>query len=246
MRRLRDVFYINANFDQGHYMYYGMEFKEFILHCPVEIDNILVTDSRCYVVKGYNNHWNLEVTEGKNEIIELSHEDLYGMGNFYWLDYKDETALNACTPQEQAEVLYMSHFGKPLTTPFVERLQNNFVYQAHDDGWFCKLCCKDMTVMKDIMANKIAEHFATNKRMKINPMDEENKQILLDMTINGLLVDLSDIYVGTRGYRCVNIYAIGKFEDMDAMYNNLDKHKARASKQGYLEYSNKKWKIVFI
>jgi hypothetical protein len=42
------------------------------------------------------------------------------------------------------EILYLPHFGKSLITPFFNRINNNFVYLAHDDGWFCKLYCNDI------------------------------------------------------------------------------------------------------
>ena len=34
MRKMRDVFYINANFEEQSFIYYGMEFQEFISIAP--------------------------------------------------------------------------------------------------------------------------------------------------------------------------------------------------------------------
>ena len=39
------------------------------------------------------------------------------------------------------------------------------------------------------------------------------------------------------------IYTIGKFTDMDEIYNDLEKHKKRAIKTGALEHSDKKWTL---
>jgi hypothetical protein len=218
-----------------------MEFKEFIKHNPIKIENILVTEGN-YIANNFNRNWFLETANGKNDILELSKEDIYGLGNFHWLDYNNEVDLNSCTPEEKAEVLYLSHFGKPLNSPFFSGINNDFVYLAHDDGWFCKLYCKDMLVFKDIIANKIIESFSTNNRRKIYPMSEDIKKEILELTKKGLLIDFSNIY---RDNKCIslNYYTIGNYEDMDKMYNNLERNKYRSDVKGTIEHKNKSWKI---
>lgn len=242
MRKIRDVFYISANFDDNYFVYYGMEFNEFIRHCPIDIENILITDG-INLTNNFSYHWFLETANGKEEILELSKEDIYGLGNFHWLDYYKEENLNNCSPEEKAEVLYLSHFCKPLKSPFVNKLQNNFCYLAHDDGWFCKLYCKDMLVFRDIISNKIVESFTTNKRRKIYPMSDEIKNILYELTKQGLLIDFSNIYKGDN-FICLNFYVIGHYMDMDEMYNNLEKNKSRASMKGTIKHSKKTWQIT--
>lgn len=243
MRRLRDVFYISANFEEHYYMYYGMEFKEFIKYCPVEIQNLLITDGK-FIGKNYNESFGLETANGKEDIAELCAEDIYGLGNFHWINYCDESALNNCTPQEKAEILYLSHFGIPLESPFFKKINNQFVYLSHDDGWFCKLYCEDMTIFSKIIANKIIESFSTNKRRKIFPMDEVLINQLFELTKEGLLIDFSTIYK-TNNSIGLNVYAIGHYSDMDEMYNNLERNKYKAKIQATLEHRNKKWNIDF-
>ncbi|MDF2941381.1 MAG: hypothetical protein K0S01_239 [Herbinix sp.] len=241
MRRLRDVFYINANFNENYIIYYGMEFREFIKYNPISIDNIMVTDG-CYVTDNFNYNWFFETANGKEDILTLSEEDIYGLGNFHWIDYNNEIDLNACSPEERSEVLYLSHFCKPLKSPFFNRINNIYFYLAYDDGWFCKLYCKEMTAFKDIIANKIIDSFSTNKRRKIYPMKEEIKDELLELTKKGLLIDFSNIY---RDNQCIslNYYTIGNYTDMDEMYNNLERNKCKADIKGAIEHKNKTWKI---
>ena len=86
MRRLRDVFYINANLEEQYFIYYGMEFHEFIQYCPVNLENLLITDGQ-YIANGFNDHWFFETAVGKEGILELAREDIYGLGNFHWIDY---------------------------------------------------------------------------------------------------------------------------------------------------------------
>ena len=241
MRQIRDVFYINANNNENFCIHYGMEFKEFIKYCPTSIENILVTDGD-YITNNFNYNWFLETANGENEILELSKEDIYGLGDFHWIDYNNEESLNSCTPEEKAEILYLSHFGEPLKSPFFNRINNNFVYLAHDDGWFCKLYCKDMLVFKDIIANKIIDSFSTNKRRKIYPMEEEIKNEIFQLINKGLLIDFSNIYKYERSIS-VDYYVIGNYTDMDDMYNNLERNKHKVKIKGTIEHKNKKWKI---
>ena len=211
-----------------------MEFKEFIKFTPIALENLLVTDGN-YITNSFNRSWFLETANGKEEILELSKEDIYGLGNFHWIDYNNETDLNNCTPEEKAEVLYLSHFGKPLKSPFFNRINNNFVYLAHDDGWYCKLYCRDMSVFKDIIANKILDSFSTNKRRIIYPMDDDIKSEIFNLTEKGLLIDFSNIYRNNKSIG-LSYYTIGHYEDMDEMYNNLERNKRRAGIKGFIEY----------
>ncbi len=162
------------------------------------------------------------------------------MGNFHWIDYSNEEDLNDCTPEERAEVLYLSHFGKPLKSPFFGRIMNNFIYLAHDDGWYCKLYCRDMSVFSDIIAHKIAAGFSTSKRKYT--MDADTKNHLLELTKEGLLIDFSSIY-RTDSSVGLNYYIIGHYQDMDEMYSNLEQNKQQAKIRGHIEHKNKIWKV---
>jgi hypothetical protein len=244
MRRLRDVFYISANFQENYFIYYGMEFKEFVSFNPVKMKNILITDGN-FTGNNFNGNWMLETSNGCEGILELCEEDIYGLGNFHWIDYSDEVSLNNCSPEEKSEIIYLSHFCEPLKSPFFDKINNDFFYLAHDDGWFCKLYCKDMFIFRDILINKIIDNFfAKNRRRKIYPMSEDIKDVIFDLTKEGLLLDFSNLYTDKR---CIELafYSIGHYEDMDEMYNNLEQSKNRASIKGRIEYKNKTWKVYF-
>lgn len=241
MRRLRDVFYIKANYQENYFLYYGMEFHEFIKYNPITLENIMITDGK-YIANNFNYSWYFETANGNENICKLSQEDIYGLGNFHWIDYNNEINLNNCTPEEKADILYTSHFGKPLKSPFINRINNNFFYLAHDDGWYCKLYCKDMLVFRDIVANKIIGHFSINKRSKIYSMTEEIKNEIYNLTNKGLLLDFSNIYRDNKSIS-LNFYTIGQYEDMDEMYNNLERNKNIADMKGTIEHKNKEWKI---
>lgn len=240
MRRLRDVFYVNANVDEGYYEYYGMEFSEFLRYCPFPIPRILFLDPPLYFEPV--NQAMFMTTLDEQAIADLARQGAYDLGNFHWMDYASEEGLARCTEQEKAEILYLNHYGKPLHTAFFESVGNRFVYQAHDDGWYCRLYCKDMAVFGDIIANKIIGHFATNTRRKMRPIGSEIKAALLDWAKGGLLIDFADACT-FRNHCGLHFYEIGKFTGMDEMYHNLDQKKRAAKRNGWLEQSNKVWKM---
>lgn len=239
MRKLRDVFYVYANVTEGYVEYYGMEFAEFLRFCPVPIENILVTkpwliDSRS------NNYWLLGTYNGKQEIKALSNQFLYSLGDFNWIDYSNDEALNSFSEYEKAEVLYLSHFGKPLVSPFFPKISNNFAYLSHDDGWYCKLYVRDISVFGDIIANKIIAHFSSDKRRKIASMGDSVKIQLLELAEQGLFIDFDRS--SQRGGNCkLSLEKIGKYDNMDAMYHRWDKRMEIFSESIWLNHKNKKW-----
>ncbi len=241
MRRLRDVFYVNANADESYYEYYGMEFSEFLRYCPLPIPQILLLDPRVYDNEPLNLAMSM-TTLDEQAIASLARQGAYELGNFHWMDYASEEGLARCTEQEKAEILYLNHYCNPLHTAFFTSVGNRFVYLAHDDGWYCRLYCKDMAVFGDIIANKIIGHFATNKRRKMYPIGSEIKSQLLEWAKGGLLIDFSVTH--TRRNHCgISFYEIGNFSQMDDMYHNLDQKMHFATRNGWLEQTNKVWKM---
>lgn len=243
MRRLRDIFYINGNYEEKYYIYYGIEFREFRKYLPIELENLLIFAGGGVIGDYYNPIWNLEAVRGLKSIEEMGNEDLYALGNFQWVDYNNENSLNDCCEEEKAELLYLTHFGKPLNSPFINRINNNFAYLAHDDGWFCKLYCKDMSIINEVIGNKILDHFSEKIGEKLCSMDKEIKSKLSEHITEGLLIDFDNIMKCSDNSWCVAIYSIGEFHDMDEVYNNREKHIMKSTRKSFIEYTNGKWSI---
>jgi hypothetical protein len=67
-------------------------------------------------------------------------------GNLDVLDAESTEALDRLTPQDVAEMLYLSHLKRPIRSPFLDNLNNRFAFLSHDDGWYCKVYFKDPKV----------------------------------------------------------------------------------------------------
>ena len=107
MRKLRDVFYINANPLINEFVYYGLEFKEFIKFIPkVEsLKNILLIDAEYYGTN-FSEKYKFTIVD-ENEIDELLSDDIYGYGNFTWVDVNDKNSIEKQEPAEVAELLIL-------------------------------------------------------------------------------------------------------------------------------------------
>lgn len=243
MRRLRDVFYINAFPENKELVYYGMQLNEFLKCAPVEINKLLIIEGE-YFGRGFRSKTKLQVVEN-DEMEEFLNEDIYGYGDFAWVDFENKENLEKLEPIELAELLYLGHMFKPINSPFFKKIQNRYTYLAHDDGWFCRLYCKEYSDFKEIICNKIIYTVSTSKRRKIYPFPEEVKEELLNLAKDGLLIDFNNFVKYERSIE-VPIYTIGKFVDMDEMYNNLQGNISRAKYSAYLVHKNKKWTIDYI
>ena len=243
MRRLRDVFYINAFPENKEIVYYGMQLNEFLKCTPVEINKLLILEGE-YFGRGFRSKTKLQVVEN-DEMEEFLGEDIYSYGNFAWVDFEDRDNLEKLEPIEIAELLYLGHMFKPINSPFFEKIQNRYAYLAHDDGWFCRLYCKEYSDFQEIICNKIINTVSTSKRRKIYPFSKEVKEELLNLSKDGLLIDFNNFIKYEKSIE-VPIYTIGKFLDMDEMYNNLQANISRAKYSAYLVHKNKKWVIDYI
>src|SRR5699024_6941087 len=116
---------------------YGIEFKEFIEVNKDYIPNLLLLKHQ-FDQAHFNLRTGLEYVD-QERLAKLQTEDVYSYGDFCWLDFEEDINLEQLEGQEIAELLYMGHFKDHLHLPFYEKLNNQFVYLAHDDGWYNKV-----------------------------------------------------------------------------------------------------------
>jgi len=220
--------YIKSYPDRHETMISGIEFVDFMASVPT-IDNILVLKGNYWQAE--KNWWRFDLIEGKNQIAKLMCEDVNNYGDFCFIDYADTESISKISDEQIAELLYISNMFKPLKSPFFDVLQNKYAYLAHDDGWFCKLYCKDQNVPISVVMHKlqkiIREVFSDNVSMLLERLSEE----ICKLSTNGLLIEL-DISLRKSGVIRKNevpeivalkLYDIGEYKDMSALFNNLEK-----------------------
>ena len=134
---IRDLVYVHLNQNDQYVLSYGIEFAEFAAAFSGSLNHLLLLKHR-YDDGDFNMH-TFSITVLRTELINLALEDIYGYGDFCWIDFIEEEVLNELTGQEIAELLYLGHQKQHLKLPFYNKLGNRFVYLAHDDGWFNKM-----------------------------------------------------------------------------------------------------------
>ena len=226
MKKPRTKIYVKVNLSSKEVIYTGIEFAEFIKYLSLPMENLLLLKGDCF---GSRCEHNFEVFEGQNHVKKLATENIHSWGDFCFVDYVGKTGdLNE---GQIAELLYMGHLFKPLKSPFFEPLQNRFAYLAHDDGWYCKLYCRDLYEFIAVLSKKIANDTAIPL-----PITLQNR--LFQIAESGLLIDLEE-----KDGSSSKIYTVGSYSDMDEVLNNWEKIKANSATVNMLSYSNGEWTI---
>jgi hypothetical protein len=88
------------------------------------------------------------------DIKELSKENIYGWGDFCWIDFLGSPPFQL-EKKTISELLYFAHTSEPLNASRFTELQNKFLCYIHDDGWYLKLYYNDWNdiagLLKDVI-----------------------------------------------------------------------------------------------
>lgn len=238
MRKLRDVVYINSDTEKGLVKFYGIQFKDFISCTPNPINNVLLIEHEYWSEKYHLPSRFMYTT--KENINDLINEDIYNYGDFCWVDFNEEESFDLLKPQEVAELLYLGHKYIPLKSAFFPCLNNQYAYCAHDDGWICLLYCRNIEDFSHVITNYIISNLSTSKRRRIYQFSDDLRLKLLEISCNGLLIDFDQLIKGDRTIE-IPIYQIGKYDDMDEMYNDIKMHRNRSKNKAWIVQKNKEW-----
>jgi len=228
MNKTRKKIYININLENEEIIYSGITFIEFIKYLNQPLQNIILLKAD---YMGNKCEHNFEILEGTERIAKLFDEDIYNYGDFCFIDYQEKNVVSNLSEQNVAELLYIAHMFKPLESPFIDMLQNRFVYLAHDDGFYCKLFCKDMNDFMVVLCKKIFG-------LKIYDIQNTIFAKLIELSSSGIIIDLDEMQKDDSN---IKIYTIGKYSNMDIVLNNFEKMKNNAIKSNNLRYNNGNW-----
>jgi hypothetical protein len=251
---VRDLIYVHLNQSEQYVMSYGIEFSEFASAFSGSLNHLLLLKHR-FEDTDYNMHTLLEYCPDI-KVNKLASKDVYGYGDFCWIDFVEEEGLNELTGQEVAELLYLGHLKQHLKIPFYPKLGNRFVYLAHDDGWFNKIYYRSFKDFFHLLSEAVTDKLGTIKLEKSilglrkkRSYPAVNKEILLSLTPfikEGICISLRDTD-HQRGRIEIPIWVIGDFANMDDMYEEYEQisHKACHAKIVY-DKRTKEWKLNVI
>lgn len=235
----RDVIYMIYKEKEQSVTSMGIEFADFTASLSHELNHVLLLASG-YAGEDYHKGLQLEFVR-KEQLNDLYRQNVYQYGDFCWIDFDDIEALDRLEAQEKAELLYLGHYKEALNSPFFNKLNNRFAYLAHDDGWYNKVFHKDKADYLEAMCHIIPNKLKKYKRSLL-PMGLDLGNQLLSLAKEGILVD-SYRSIKSRSSLEIPFYIIGEVKDLDDMYNNMERYKAKAGSVYGLVFHNKQWTI---
>lgn len=249
---IRDIIYIHLNEHDQYVMTYGIEFAEFAESLFDSLNNLLLL-KHGFEHGDFNMH-TLQEYVSKEKLNRLMEDDVYGYGDFCWVDFEEEETLNELSGQTIAELLYLGHLKAHLKPPFYNQLGNRYVYLAHDDGFINKTYYRNFydffkmigKVIPDKMGQiKIEKSLlGLKKKQKTYPhIPYDNLITLKPLMKEGVLLSIKDIEQNRTSIE-IPIWTIGDYADMDDMYEEyLNIVKEPCDAKLVFDKKNRDWKI---
>ncbi|KAB2329925.1 hypothetical protein F7731_20900 [Cytobacillus depressus] len=227
---IRDIIYIHLNEREQYVLTYGIEFAEFSQALFNSINSLLLLKHR-YDDADFNMH-TLHEYVSKDKLKKLMEKEVYGYGDFCWIDFEEEEDLNELSGQSIAELLYLGHLKEHLKPPFYNHLSNRYVYLAHDDGWFNKTYYREFNDFYHMLGDVIPEKMG-HTRVEKSLLGLRKKKAYPSISIDilrtlkplmreGAVLSIKDIEQNRTGLE-IPIWPIGDFIDMDEMYEEYER-----------------------
>lgn len=226
---IRNIIYIHENADKKYVLSYGIEFFEFAKNLPFKLNNLLLLNHQ-YDHGSFNMHTLLEFVESE-KIQKLAHDDIYGYGDFCWIDFEEEAGVDELEGQEIAELLYLGHTKQHLQPPFYSKLNNQFAYLAHDDGWFNKTYYRNLNDFYSMLGSTVSYKLSHLKGQKLffglkkgKNYPFISKEVLYsfkDKMKEGMVISIEKS-IQSRGKLEIPIWVMGDYLNMDAMYEDYE------------------------
>lgn len=102
----------------------------------------------------YDDYTGFYYIEGKEKVLAFLKQSMVESQEYNWIDFESLDFLHQLTPQEIADLLYISHAKNHLYSPFFYKLQNKYIYLQLGQG-FTKVYFRNMDVFYQLLAQKM-------------------------------------------------------------------------------------------
>lgn len=191
--------YIYLNEADQFALFSGLTFAQFMDAMKMPKNLLLLKHS--YDDASFNMHTHLEFV-AQEELPQLRKAIGNKKSEFCWIDFKNERQLNALSPQEQAELLYVGHKKEAVRPPFYATLQNEFVYLSSEEEQTTKIYFRYMERLNELVGNYFTQVIRREEngqnfwRRKTKDLIPELPKEILDSLKNdyreGVLVSLAN------------------------------------------------------
>ena len=252
--KFKDVIYVHQNEVQHYVMSYGLGFRDFSQNLPDPLNHLLMIQHQ-FDHGSFNMNTLMEYTD-KNEVGKLAADNIHGYGDFCWIDFEEVDGLDQLSGQELAEILYMGHTKQSLNKPFYSKLNNRFVYLAHDDGWFNKTYYRHPDdfygMLGRVIPVKLKQQRGDKPLIRLMPgqknvslpsISKAVMKSLKEKMKEGLAISIEKM-VKTRSSVKVPVWVMGDYMHMDTMYEDYQQISDNPP-YGYLVFDkkSKEWSL---
>lgn len=152
--------YIHMNEVDQFVIFSGLTMEEFV-RCVDPLQHLLLLKHQ-YEDGSFNMHTQLEFVPD-DEVGAFTKEFSDEPFDLRWIDFVEERKLNALTPQEQAELLYIGHKKEPIRSPFYHQLQNRYVYLTDEEENMTKIYFRNLEDSENLVVNVINQVIRTKE-----------------------------------------------------------------------------------
>lgn len=228
----KKLLYLRTNPIEKNIICHGVDFKGFLEYLEKPLDHLLLI-KHSYDGGVLHTQSGFDYLAG-SDVMKLAGENICKFGDFAWVDYRNEFALDQLTRLDIAELLYFGHTHRPFSGPVFTRLQNRFAYWSHDDGWFTSIYFADSADLLSFVAAAVSA-VAQPVNMPGSKLQQDTVKEILKLSESGMLVDGGDLD-DTGDMLELPFYITGKIKDMDDAINNTSNYKKKAQKRGTLRF----------
>jgi hypothetical protein len=249
---IKDILYVHLQDSERFVISYGMNFWEFGYSLPAPLGNLLLLKHK-YEDGNFNMNTLLDFVP-KDDVARLLKEEVWQYGDFCWIDFEEETGLDDLEGQEIAELLYLSHCKTHLRPPFYRKMNNEYVYLAHDDGWFNKIYYRSLDTYFNLLGNLLPTKMESlrvertwlglRKKSEYPPIPLEVLKRFSDLMEEGIVFSFNQVQQ-SRSRLEIPAWVVGDFADMDDMIEGYKdvKHKDPSALIIY-QRKTKEWTIT--
>jgi len=241
---INELVYINFSYqyDDSIVLTSGISFGEFIEAVERKPENILFLNSG-FLDSEYDFHTNCDYYSGKDAEKLSEKYDIYNLGDFEWIDFKSIECLRSLSPQEIAEIYYISKQYKSINDFYFDKIDNNYIYLSHDDGHSSVIWYKSISEFYLMLGRVISNKISCLYDLVLNPFNKGIAKRLSSLSIGGVYLNLERLVVDKENRILIPVYCMEKMEYIDHMYEKVVNEKVRP--KYYLKY-NRVWNIVEI
>ncbi|WP_419882729.1 hypothetical protein ACN6MY_03280 [Peribacillus sp. B-H-3] len=248
----KDILYMHVQASERFVISYGMSFQEFVYSLQHPLSNLLLLKHQ-FEDGEFNRNTLLDYVPS-DSVMNLLKEDVSEYGDFCWVDFEEEAALDDIEDKELAELLFLGHTKSHLRQPFFRKLNNHFAYLSHDDGWFNKTYYRSLDTYYKMLGNLLSIKLESlrvertwlgiRKKSEYPQVPLEVFESLEPLMGEGIAISLIGVQQ-SRNRIEIPIWTVGDYLNMDDMieaYNEAKNDSAHALV--VFNRKTKEWSVV--